>query len=120
MELDKLVIHTDVTRKTVEQTDSPARDGAYVTGLYVEGARWNWNAGLLEECAAREMNSQLPVVVCRAVLSDKVEKSGIYKCPVYKTARRGPTYVFNAHLRTKYPVSKWTLAGVVLVLEIDE
>jgi hypothetical protein len=32
MELDKLVIVTDVTRKTVEQTEVHARDGAYVVG----------------------------------------------------------------------------------------
>jgi len=120
LELDKLVIQTDVTRKTVEQTDTRARDGAYIYGLYMEGARWNWNAGLMEECLPREMSCALPVICARAVLVDKQEKSGVYRCPVYKTQRRGDSYVFTAGLRTKAPTAKWCLAGVVLTMEVEE
>lgn len=79
LELDKLVIQTDVTRKTVEQTDTRARDGAYIYGLYMEGARWNWNSGLMEESLPREMSFALPVVCARAVLVDKMEKNGVYR-----------------------------------------
>ena len=120
LELDKLVIETEVTRKTVEQTESFARDGAYITGLYLEGARWNWNAGMLEECIAREMFFSMPVITAHAVLSEKLQKNGIYRCPVYITQNRGPTYVFTASLRSKKPSAKWTLAGVAMLLEIDE
>jgi len=120
MELDKLVIMTDVTRKTVEQTDIRAREGAYVTGMYLEGARWNWQAGLLEECLPGEMFCELPVVQCKAILVDKLEKNGVYPCPTYKTQQRGPTYVFTAHLRSKVPAAKWILAGCTLVMEVNE
>ena len=48
LELDKLTVLTDVTRKTAEQTEQRAREGAYVIGLYLEGARWNWQTGVLE------------------------------------------------------------------------
>lgn len=120
MELDKLVIQTDVTRKTVEQTDSRARDGAYVSGLYLEGARWNWNSGVMEESEPREMYCELPVTVCRAMLGEKQDKTGVYRCPCYKTPIRGPTYVFTAPLRSKLPPAKWVLAGVCLTLEVDE
>jgi dynein heavy chain len=120
MELDKLVIMTDVTRKTVEQTESRAREGAYVSGLYLEGARWNWNTGLLEECEPREMFCELPVVTCRAILADKQEKSGVYMCPTYKTQSRGQHYVFTASLRTKMPAAKWILTGCTLLLEAGD
>ena len=120
LELDKLVIQTDVTRKTVEQTDTRARDGAYIYGLYMEGARWNWNSGLMEESLPREMSFALPVVCARAVLVDKMEKNGVYRCPCYKTQRRGDSYVFTAGLRTKASTTKWVLAGVVLVMEVEE
>jgi hypothetical protein len=40
--------------------------------------------------------------------------------PVYKTQRRGDSYVFTAGLRTKAPSTKWCLAGVVLVMEVEE
>jgi len=120
MELDKLVILTDVTRKAAEQTENRAREGAYVTGLCMEGARWNWQSGVIEECEPREMFCEMPVVCCRAILLDKQEKSGVYNCPVYKTQSRGPTFVFFATLRSKAPQAKWILAGATLVLEVLE
>jgi len=120
LELDKLVIMTDVTKRSVEQTDTKARDGAYVTGFNLEGARWNMQTGSLEECESREMFCPLPVVCCRAILSDKLEKNGVYMCPVYKTAQRGPTYVFQACLRTKLSASKWVLAGACILMETPE
>jgi dynein heavy chain len=118
-ELDKLVISTNPTRKDREHTDSAARSGAYVDGMYLEGARWNWNSLMLEECQPREMFCAMPVVGCHAILVDKMDKSGVYYCPVFKTQTRGPTYVFTANLRSKLPASKWILGGVVMVLEAD-
>ena len=41
-----------------------------------------------------------------------------YQCPVYKTEQRGPTYVFNAQLKTKSPPARWTLAGVGLIMDV--
>merc|ERR1711943_112422 len=48
-ELDKLYIQTEVTKKTAEEVDSRTRDGAYVSGLALEGARWNANSSILEK-----------------------------------------------------------------------
>lgn len=74
----------------------------------------------MEESLPREMSFQLPVVCARAVLVDKLEKNGVYRAPVYKTQRRGDTYVFTAGLRTKAPTTKWVLAGVCLTCESAE
>jgi dynein heavy chain len=120
LELDKLVIHTDVTRKTAEEVDSRARDGAYISGLFMDGANWNWNASVMEESEPRKNFCSMPVINCRAIMSEKQEKSGVYRCPVYKTPIRGPTYVFDASLRSKLPAAKWVLAGVCLTLEKDK
>mmetsp|Transcript_17270 Transcript_17270/g.33650 ORF Transcript_17270/g.33650 Transcript_17270/m.33650 type:complete len:4514 (+) Transcript_17270:154-13695(+) len=120
LELDKLTIMTDVTRKSLEQTESKAREGAYVTGLFVEGARWNWQQGVLDESEPREMFCAMPVIGCKAVLVDKLETNGVYTCPSYKTQQRGPTYVFNATLRSKAPASKWILAGVCCIMEVAD
>lgn len=120
LELDKISIVTEVTRKKPEEVDARPRDGAYISGLYLEGARINPNNGTLEECAPREMYFTMPVVQCKAVLTEKMEKNNIYRCPVYKTQQRGPTYVFTATLRTKYPTEKWVLAGAALVMEVAE
>merc|ERR1719235_2224232 len=43
--LNKLVTTVDVTKKlTPEEVEGTARDGAYVDGLYMEGARWDLQA----------------------------------------------------------------------------
>lgn len=120
LELDKLAIVTDVTRKQVDEIDGPARDGAYITGLNLEGNRWNPQAGLLEESLPREMFCPMPVINVKAVLAEKMETAGVHQCPVYQTQQRGPTYVFNALLRTRQPPEKWVLAGVALFMDINQ
>eukprot|EP00466_Bigelowiella_natans_P016290 jgi/Bigna1/92928/estExt_fgenesh1_pm.C_1000004 len=117
-ELDKLTIMTDVTRKQPEEIETAVRDGAYVTGLWLEAARWDSKQSCLEECLPRVLFDRMPVIVCRAILREKLETNGVYTCPCYKTTFRGPTYVFDATLRTKYHPDKWTLSGVVMLLEV--
>jgi dynein heavy chain len=40
-ELNRLYIATDVTRKIVEEIDASAKEGSYVFGFVLEGARWD-------------------------------------------------------------------------------
>ena len=47
-ELDKLYIQTDVTKKMIQNIEGQPRDGAYVFGFYVEGARWDAGVRQLE------------------------------------------------------------------------
>lgn len=46
LELNKLEIRTEITPKAAEEVDSvPAkRDGAYIFGMFVEGARYDFNS----------------------------------------------------------------------------
>jgi len=123
LELDKLTIYTEVTKKMdVAEISAPSRDGAYISGMYLEGARWNVQNGLLESPKPREMFSLLPVVNCKpGIISDKPYGSGTgssYSCPVFQTTQRGPTYVFSAGLKTKYPPGKWVLGGVALIMDV--
>ena len=48
-ELDKLVTWTDITKRTEEsEMEGLARDGAYIMGLFLQGARWDIAAQNLE------------------------------------------------------------------------
>eukprot|EP01083_Nonionella_stella_P100679 284318_1 len=118
LELDRLAIITEVTRKQIEEVDSTAREGAYIVGMSLEGCRWNASSGSLDDSLTGEMFCLLPVVNCKAILADKMEKSGIYSCPVYQTQSRGPTYVFTASLRTRSAPAKWVLGGVALIMDV--
>lgn len=39
--LDSMCLQCDVTKKNREDFSSPPREGAYIHGLYMEGARWD-------------------------------------------------------------------------------
>lgn len=121
-ELNKLTIQTDVLKKLYWEPDLPAvKEGAYVFGLQVEGARWEPAVGQLEESRPKKQFSVVPVVNCRAAAAsvDNKEDKSVYLCPVYKTEARGATYVFTAQLKTKLPPQKWILAGVALLLDVE-
>jgi dynein heavy chain len=60
----------------------------------------------------------MPVINCKAVPMDKLEDKGVYRCPVYKTEQRGPTFVFMAQLKTKVIPARWSMAGVALLLDV--
>lgn len=118
LELDKLTLLTDVTKKlNAEDFNAPAKDGTYISGLFLEGGSWNLNQGLLESSKPREMFVPLPVINIRPVIQDRVE-AGVFSCPVYKTQQRGPTYVFSLQLKTKFDPGKWVLAGVVSIMDV--
>jgi len=118
LELNKLDVFTDVTKRDVKQIDSQAREGVYVTGIYLEGARWDINGNTLEESKPKEMFFKMPVINCKAGLASDKEEKNVYICPIYCTPGRRPNFVFAAQLRTKYSPAKWTLGGVAMILDI--
>jgi dynein heavy chain len=139
--LDRTVVVTEVTKKQPEDIQQPSRDGCYVSGLTLEGARWT-DAGL-EESKPKELFCPMPVMLIRAVPAEKAELKDVYSCPVYSTERRfrqGPSAVplddpaggallispgcaevFTAQLKTKAPPSKWTcvLPPLTSVMFVD-
>jgi dynein heavy chain len=117
-ELDRLIIQTEVTKKSADEIDTASRDGAFITGLFLQGARWDVATGVLEKSKPREMNCLLPVINARSIPADKAETKGIYSCPVYKSEQRGPTYVFSAQLKTKSPPARWIMGGVAVILDV--
>jgi dynein heavy chain, axonemal len=104
-ELNKLYIQTEVTKRNIEEIEGSAKEGAYVYGFILEGARWDIQSAQLEESRPKEMFSILPVVYCKAmpVPPEGKEDKSLYQCPTYKTEDRGNTYVFTAQLKTRYP-----------------
>uniref|UniRef100_A0A8D3BSR6 AAA+ ATPase domain-containing protein n=1 Tax=Scophthalmus maximus TaxID=52904 RepID=A0A8D3BSR6_SCOMX len=116
--LDKVNLTVDVTKKFKEEFNQPAREGAYVYGLYMEGARWDTQAGVITEARLKELTPPMPVISVRAVPNDRQETRNIYECPLYKTKIRGPTYVWTFSLKTRERPAKWVLAGVALLLSV--
>ncbi|KAA0725373.1 Dynein heavy chain 9, axonemal [Triplophysa tibetana] len=95
--LDKMCLQCDVTKKNREDLSSPPREGAYIHGLFMEGARWDiqvniFLAGIMVDARLKELTPTMPVIFIRAIPVDKQETRNVYQCPVYKTRQRGPTF----------------------------
>ncbi|XP_062482469.1 dynein axonemal heavy chain 17 isoform X3 [Pezoporus occidentalis] len=115
--LDKMCLAVDVTTKNHEEITAPPREGSYVHGLFMEGARWDIPSGTIADSRLKELTPMMPVMLIRAIPGDRVDTKNIYECPVYKTRTRGPTYVWTFNLKTKEKAAKWVLAGVALLLQ---
>lgn len=114
--LDRMTLNVDVTKKNKDDFNAPPREGAYVHGLFMEGARWDIQTGMIGESRLKELTPSMPVIFIRAIPVDKQDLRNSYDCPVYKTRQRGPTYVWNFNLKTKENPARWVLAGVALLL----
>ncbi|CAK1583483.1 unnamed protein product [Parnassius mnemosyne] len=116
--LDKMCLNCDVTKKSRQDFNAPPREGANIHGLFMEGARWDTVSGGIVEARMMELFPLMPVIYVRAVTQDKQDTRNVYECPVYKIRMRGPTYVWTFNLKTKYKPTRWTLAGVALLLGV--
>uniref|UniRef100_A0A803TV97 Dynein axonemal heavy chain 17 n=1 Tax=Anolis carolinensis TaxID=28377 RepID=A0A803TV97_ANOCA len=116
--LDKMTLHCDVSKRNREDFTSTPREGACVHGLFMEGARWDMQLGLIAEARLKDLTPPMPIIFIKAIPVDKQDTRNVYPCPVYKTRQRGPTYVWTFNLKTKEKPSKWVLAGVALLLQI--
>ncbi|XP_038597832.1 LOW QUALITY PROTEIN: dynein heavy chain 17, axonemal [Tachyglossus aculeatus] len=116
--LDKMCLAVEVTKKNKDDMTAPPREGAYVYGLFMEGARWDIQTGVIAEARLKELTPSMPVLFIKAIPVDRMDTKNVYECPVYKTRTRGPTYVWTFNLKTKEKAAKWILAGVALLLQV--
>jgi len=115
--LDKMALSVDILKKNVEDIQAPPREGTYLSNLFMEGARWDLQAGCIAESKLKDLLPAMPILYVKAVPIERLETKNMYECPVYKTADRGPNYVWTFNLRTKDHQNKWILGGVALLLQ---
>ena len=144
MPLDQMTTETHVTTfLKPEFVDYYPQDGAFIHGLFIEGARWPVGeeagdpelitgtpcAGVLVESRLKELLPPLPVIYVKAVTVQPTwEPSAvgylrrlpdIYEAPVYLTSYRGHTYIFLATMKTVDPNNKWVLTGTAVLMQTD-
>lgn len=64
---------------------APPKDGAYIHGLYMEGARWDTVNNAIGVARIKELFPLMPVLCVKATTQDKQEIKNVYQCPVYRT-----------------------------------
>ncbi|OON18933.1 hypothetical protein X801_05206 [Opisthorchis viverrini] len=110
-----------------DDINRPPPEGAYVYGLFLEGADFDRRNLRLSEAKPRVLYEPMPVIHIQAldVAKDKEfakdRLNDMYICPVYKKPRRTDlTYVASFYLRcppTK-PPDHWILRGTALLCDI--
>jgi hypothetical protein len=124
-EFDRLTTSTEVLKRQITDISSQAKEGNYLTGLYLEGARWDVMANNIVASYPKQMFCKMPVVLVKAAVASTDTSANVqvqrqtYMCPVYRTTRRCETFVFTANLKTKAPPAKWVMAGVALLMDVE-
>ena len=72
--LDKMCLQCDVTKKNRDDFSSPPREGSYVHGLFMEGARWDTQTSLIQE---KELTPKMPVIFIKAIPIDKQDVTSV-------------------------------------------
>ena len=121
--LDKSTLYTVVTKHTDPEGLTHLESGCYVTGMYLEGARWDHDASELAIQDPKVLVVELPIMQVIPVEASKLKLHNTFRTPVYVTQARknamGVGMVFEADLATHEHTSHWVLQGVSLCLNID-
>lgn len=125
--------------------DTKADDGAYIRGLFIEGARWNAGRHTIDESRPRELFVSMPYMQLLPQLKTDIKEvkgspelytghtdgtSHSYMCPVYKTSVRQGTLSTTGHstnfvmfitlpLAEEHSQKHWIKRGVAMLTQLD-
>uniref|UniRef100_A0A5F9CIR0 Dynein axonemal heavy chain 3 n=1 Tax=Oryctolagus cuniculus TaxID=9986 RepID=A0A5F9CIR0_RABIT len=125
--IDHIGFEFEVTTQETVMENNP-EDGAYIKGLFLEGARWDRKTMQIGESLPKILYDPLPIIWLKPGKSALFLHQNIYVCPVYKTsARRGTlsttghstNYVLSIELPTDLPQKHWINRGVASLCQLD-
>ncbi|XP_012645608.2 dynein axonemal heavy chain 3 [Microcebus murinus] len=125
--IDHIGFEFEVTTQETVMESNP-EDGAYIKGLFLEGARWDRKMMQIGESLPKVLYDPLPIIWLKPGESAMFLHENIYVCPVYKTsARRGilsttghsTNYVLSIELPTDMPQKHWINRGVASLCQLD-
>ena len=79
-------------KKTEAELTSRPNDGCFIRGLFLEGARWDYDKHELTESRPKELYTDMPIIWLKPTANREKPSKGIYDCPVYKTLTRAGTW----------------------------
>ncbi|XP_029991393.1 dynein heavy chain 1, axonemal [Sphaeramia orbicularis] len=126
--IDTIGFDFEVIATSVSEITEKPNTGCYIHGLFLEGARWDNEAGQLTQSRPKELYTEMAVIWLIPKAERKPPSSGVYICPIYKTLTRAGTlsttghstnYVIAVELPTDHTQRHWIKQGVALICSLD-
>ncbi|XP_058475903.1 dynein axonemal heavy chain 3-like [Solea solea] len=126
--IDFIGFEYEVTKEEKHMDEKP-EDGAYVKGLFMEGARWDRESMFIGESLPKILFDTLPIIKLKPGEMSNFKHENLYISPVYKTsARRGTlsttghstNYVMSIELPSDKPQKHWVNRGVACLCQLDD
>ncbi|XP_035245196.1 dynein heavy chain 1, axonemal isoform X1 [Anguilla anguilla] len=128
LSIDTIGFDFKVMKESAKELRERPDMGCYIHGLFLEGARWDAQAGCLTESRPKELYTEMGVIWMVPEPNRKPPLSGVYVCPIYKTLTRAGTlsttghstnYVIAVELPTDRTQRHWIKQGVALICALD-
>jgi len=118
----------------MEDTDDPTliegapEEGIYLHGLFMDGAAWDYEEGVIAEQEYGTMYVRAPVINF-VPWRNKIANNDKYSCPLYKTSVRAGTlsttghstnYVLSIELETNEHPNHWVLRGAAMLTMLND
>jgi len=105
----------------------PPKEGAYVKGLWLEGAGWNDEQSCLTEPEPMELIYSMPIIQFKPVEARARRGGrGVYQCPLYMYplrtgSRERPSFMITVDLKSgpNTEPEHWVKRGTALLLALD-
>jgi dynein heavy chain len=99
-------------------------EGAYIFGMFLEGAAWDMDNMCLADQKPMELVANMPVVHFRPVESKKKAGKGTYSCPAYMYpirtgSRERPSHTISVDLKAgDHDADFWIRRGAAILLSL--
>ncbi|KAH9121803.1 hypothetical protein LEN26_010526 [Aphanomyces euteiches] len=126
--IDALIVTCEVMPYGPEGVKSAPTFGCYISGLFMEGARFDRSTMKIGESTPGELFDKMPVVWLKPMRSADYKPKGVYECPLYKTSTRAGTLSTTGHstnfvvaldIPTKQPPDHWIRRGCAMLCMLD-
>jgi dynein heavy chain len=125
LSIDQLAWDFTVTQVTdLREITSAPKEGVYIRGLYLEGARWDRDRGQLTEPLPMELYDAMPVVLFKPIEAKRKVLKGMYTCPCYMYpvrtgTRERPSFMLPVELKAQEAPDHWIKRGTALLLSLS-
>jgi len=123
--IDNLAWEFSTVNQDEASLSSAPKEGAYIKGLFLEGARWEEKGDCLAEPLPMDLYSRMPILHFKPVEFKKRAGKALYACPLYYYAvrtgsREKPSFIMTVDLKSGAADSDfWIKRGTALLCSMD-